>query len=107
MLCSKLQKRRERRELVGGVVSREELWDCTTCGACVEACPLHIEHIPAIIDMRRYMTMTEGDMPAELQGTLQGRIHSNPWGISNSQRADWAKGMDVTTMAESDVEYLF
>lgn len=99
----------ERRELVGGVVSREELWDCTTCGACVEACPLHIEHIPAIIDMRRYMTMTEGDMPAELQGTLQNlEIHSNPWGISNSQRADWAKGMDVTTMAEkSDVEYLF
>ena len=59
--------------------------------------------------MRRYMTMTEGEMPAELQGTLQNlEIHSNPWGISNSQRADWAKGMDVTTMAEkSDVEYLF
>ena len=71
------KKEDERRELIGGVVSREELWDCTTCGACVEACPLHIEHIPAIIDMRRYMTMTEGDMPAELQGTLQNlEIHS-------------------------------
>ena len=99
----------QRRDLIGGVVSREELWDCTTCGACVEACPLHIEHIPAIVDMRRYMTMTEGEMPSELQGTLQNlEVHSNPWGISNSQRADWAKGLDVTTMAEkSDVDYLF
>lgn len=99
----------ERRDLIGGVVSREELWDCTTCGACVDACPLHIEHIPAIVDMRRYMTMTEGDMPAELQGTLQNlEVHSNPWGISNSQRADWAKGMEVTSMSEkSDVDYLF
>jgi Fe-S oxidoreductase len=99
----------ERRDLIGGVVSREELWDCTTCGACVDACPLHIEHIPAIIDMRRYMMMTEGEMPAELQTTMQNlEVHSNPWGISNEQRADWAKGLDVTTMAEkSDVDYLF
>lgn len=99
----------EARPLIGGIVSKEELWDCTTCGACVDACPLHIEHIPAIVDMRRYLTMTEGDMPAELQNTLQNlEVHSNPWGISNSQRADWAKGLGVTTMAENkDVEYLF
>lgn len=98
-----------KRALIGDIVSREELWDCTTCGACVEACPLHIEHIPAIVDMRRYMTMTEGEIPSELQNTLQNlEVHSNPWGISNSQRADWAKGLDVTTMAEkSDVDYLF
>ncbi|NRA43888.1 MAG: (Fe-S)-binding protein [Oligoflexales bacterium] len=99
----------KRKTLIGDVVSRDELWACTTCGACMEACPLHIEHIPAIVDMRRYMTMTEGEMPAELQGTLENlETNSNPWGINNDSRADWAKGLGVTTMAEkSDVEYLF
>jgi Fe-S oxidoreductase len=75
----------------------------------MEACPLHIEHIPAIVDMRRYMTMTEGEIAPELQLTLQNlETYSNPWGISNENRADWAKGLSVTTMAEkSDVDYLF
>lgn len=99
----------QRRALISGVVSRDELWACTTCGACMEACPLHIEHIPAIVDMRRYMTMTEGEIAPELQLTLQNlETYSNPWGISNENRADWAKGLGVTTMAEkSDVDYLF
>lgn len=99
----------KRRDLVGGLVSRDELWSCTTCGACMEACPLHIEHIPAIVDMRRYMTMTEGEMPAELQGTLENlETNGNPWGFNNDNRADWAKGLGVTQMSEnSDVEYLF
>lgn len=76
----------------------------------MEACPLHIEHIPAIIDMRRYMTMTEGNVPAELQTTLQNlESQSNPWGFNNQKRADWAQGLNVKTMAETkgDVEYLF
>lgn len=95
--------------LIGGIVSKEELWACTTCGACMEACPLHIEHIPAIVDMRRYLTMTEGDMPEELQGTLENlEVNSNPWGMNNDSRGDWAKDLNVTTMAEkSDVDYLF
>ena len=99
----------KRQTLIGGVVERDELWSCTTCGACMEACPLHIEHIPAIVDMRRYMTMTEGEMPVELQTTLQNlENQSNPWGMSNDSRADWAKGHDVPTMAEKpDAEYLF
>ena len=100
---------KERRMLVGDLVSRDELWSCTTCGACMEACPLHIEHIPAIVDMRRYMTMTEGKLPGELQGALENlETSGNPWGFSNAGRADWAKGLGVTEMAEkSDVEYLF
>lgn len=95
--------------IIDRIVTREELWDCTTCGACVEACPLEIKHIPAIVDMRRYMVMTEGQMPTELQNTLQNlETQSNPWGINNSKRADWAEGLDVPTMAQkSDVEYLF
>lgn len=95
--------------LIGEIVSRDELWACTTCGACMEACPLHIEHIPAIIDMRRYMSMTEGEMPEQLQSTMESlEQYSNPWGFNNENRADWTNGLNIPTMAEnSDVEYLF
>lgn len=100
----------KRKKLIGEIVTAEELWACTTCGACMQACPLHIEHIPAIVDMRRYMTMTEGNVPAELQNTLQNlESQSNPWGFNNQKRAEWTQGLDVKTMAETkgDVEYLF
>lgn len=106
-------KPEEQRPLIDDIVARDELWSCTTCGACMEACPLHIEHIPAIIDMRRYMTMTEGQMPAELQTTLQNlETQSNPWGMSQENRADWAKGLQVPLMADQaaagkEVDYLF
>lgn len=100
---------KEKPALVGGIVSREELWACTTCGACMEACPLEIEHIPAIIDMRRYMTMTEGEVPKELQTTLQNlETQGNPWGIAQDKRAEWADGLDVPTFADKkEAEYLF
>ncbi|MBI2603337.1 MAG: (Fe-S)-binding protein [Deltaproteobacteria bacterium] len=100
----------KRKKLIGEIVTPEELWACTTCGACMEACPLHIEHLPPIIDMRRYMTMTEGTVPPELQTALSHlENQSNPWGFNNQTRGDWAKGLDVKTMAETngDVEYLF
>ncbi|MCB9228416.1 MAG: (Fe-S)-binding protein [Deltaproteobacteria bacterium] len=99
----------QRRDLINGIVSQEEIWACTTCGACMDACPLHIAHIPAIVDMRRYLTMTQGEMPQELQGTLEKlEASNNPWGFSNESRADWAQGLGVTSMSEkSDVEYLF
>jgi Fe-S oxidoreductase len=107
--ASKHPKTEDRKTLIGDIVSKEELWACTTCGACMEACPLHIEHIPAIVDMRRYMTMTEGEVPEELQTTLNNlENQSNPWGFSNDQREDWTKDLDVAKMREdADVEYLF
>jgi Fe-S oxidoreductase len=99
----------ERRPLTGGIVSTDELWSCTTCGACMEACPLYIEHIPAIVDMRRYLTLTEGSFPEELNNTFKSlETNSSPWPMDPSTRGDWAKGLNVTTMSEkSDVEYLF
>ena len=99
----------KRQQLIGEITALDELWSCTTCGACMEACPLYIEHIPAIVDMRRYKTLTEGDFPAELNNTFRNlETNSTPWAFSPETRADWAKGLDVTTMAEnSDVEYLF
>ena len=92
-----------------GLVHPDELWSCTTCGACMQACPLGIEHIPAIMDMRRYLTLTEGNMPSELQATLaKVENKSNPWGFTNSQRADWAKDLEVPILAEKkSVDYLF
>ncbi|MFK7872024.1 MAG: heterodisulfide reductase-related iron-sulfur binding cluster [Oligoflexales bacterium] len=105
-----LAQAKENPKMPGGIVSQEELWACTTCGACVDACPLHIEHIPAIVDMRRYLTMTEGDVPAELQSTLENlEVHSNPWGMNNDDREKWAEGLNVPVMREKDEapEYLF
>lgn len=97
------------KSLIGDFVQLDELWSCTTCGACMEACPLEIEHIPAIVDMRRYLAMTEGNFPDELQNTFRNLENNyTPWAFSSETRADWAKGLDVSTMAENnDVEYLF
>ncbi|MDQ3230820.1 MAG: (Fe-S)-binding protein, partial [Pseudobdellovibrionaceae bacterium] len=99
----------ERTPLINGFIHPDELWSCTTCGACMEACPLYIEHIPAIVDMRRYLTLTEGNFPSELAGTFRNLENNySPWAMAPATRADWAKGLNVTTMAEkSDVEYLF
>jgi Fe-S oxidoreductase len=99
----------KRKSLIGDIVTPEELWACTTCGACMEACPLYIEHIPTIVDMRRYLTLTEGQFPEELNNTFKSlETNGSPWPMDPGSRADWAKGLDVTQMAEkSDVEYLF
>ena len=98
-----------RKSLHGDIVTADELWSCTTCGACMEACPLYIEHIPSIIDMRRYLSLTEGQFPEELNNTFRSlENNSSPWAMDPSTRADWAEGLDVTSMSEkSDVEYLF
>lgn len=103
----------KRQALIGesgeGIVTPDELWACTTCGACMEACPLYIEHIPSIVGMRRYMSMTLGTFPEELNNTFQSlETRGSPWAMDPSTRGDWAQGLGVSTMSEkSDVEYLF
>jgi len=102
----------QRRALIGtenAIVTPDELWSCTTCGACMEACPLYIEHIPSIVGMRRYLTLTEGAFPEELGNTFKSlETNGSPWAMDPSTRADWAKGLNVTTMAEKpEVDYLF
>ena len=75
------------------VVEDEVVWDCTTCGACVQACPVNIEHIDAIVDMRRNLVMTESRFPREMQSALQNmETTGNPWGQPPDSRMDWAKG---------------
>ena len=91
------------------------LWSCTTCGACVEQCPVDIEHIDHIVDMRRYQVLIESAFPAELGGLFKNLENKgNPWGLNASQRA-WTgpSELDFEVRARSrttipdDVEYLF
>jgi Fe-S oxidoreductase len=75
------------------VVEDEAIWDCTTCGACVQACPVNIEHIDAIVDMRRNLVMTESRFPREMQSALQNmETTGNPWGQPPQSRLGWTEG---------------
>jgi Fe-S oxidoreductase len=90
-------------------ITEETVWACTTCRACAEACPVGIEHIDKIVDMRRHMVLMEGKMTAELQNTMKNwETQSNPWGMAPDTRDEWAKGLGVKSYAEHPgAEYLF
>ena len=92
-----------------GQTKPEELWACTTCAACVEACPVTIEHIDKIVDMRRTLTLMEGATPPEAQRAMTNIERAgNPWGNPRETRADWAEGLGIPTFAEKlDAEYLY
>jgi Fe-S oxidoreductase len=91
--------------LLDNFITDEELWACTTCRACMEECPVTIEHVPAIIDMRRYLVLTESRFPPELTTTFKNlETNYTPWAFSHESRADWAKGLNVRTMAEVEGE---
>ncbi len=98
---------------LNGVIDPEVLWDCTTCGACVEQCPVDIEHVDHIVDMRRYQVMIESEFPSELGGLFRNLENKgNPWGQNNKERMAWAEGLDfevpvVTDVIDPDHEYLF
>jgi Fe-S oxidoreductase len=87
----------------------DELWACTTCGACVEQCPVTIEHIDKIVDLRRYLTMQEAAAPPEAQRAMTNIERAgNPWGEAAGTRGDWAEGLGVPTFAQlPDAEYLY
>ncbi|MYV97779.1 (Fe-S)-binding protein [Streptomyces sp. SID3343] len=80
---------------LGGIIDPDVLWSCTTCGACVEQCPVDIEHIDHIVDMRRYQVMIESAFPSEA-GTMLKNLErkGNPWGLAKKQRVDWTKEVD-------------
>ncbi len=89
-------------KLVDSFIRDEELWDCTTCRACMEECPVVIEHVPTIVDMRRYLVLTESRFPKELISVFKSlETTYNPWGFNPESREDWAKGLNVTTMAQA------
>jgi Fe-S oxidoreductase len=98
-----------------GVIDPDVLWSCTTCGACVEQCPVDIEHVDHIVDMRRYQVMIESSFPSEA-GTMLKNLENkgNPWGLAARARLDWTKEVDfdVPVLGEtvddlSETEYLY
>lgn len=104
---------------VNGVIAPDVLWSCTNCGACVQECPVDIEHVDHIENMRRHQVLVEADFPDEFNGLFRGlENNGNPWNLPSSGRLDWARGLsfDVPVVggpAASDVadlgsvEYLF
>ncbi|HEX8099087.1 MAG TPA: heterodisulfide reductase-related iron-sulfur binding cluster [Actinomycetota bacterium] len=99
----------EKEPLNPSVVEDEVVWDCTTCGACVYECPVDIEHIDHIIDMRRNLVMAESRFPQEAGLLLRNlESSSNPWGADQSTRGDWAKGLGVRILEDGQSpEYVY
>jgi Fe-S oxidoreductase len=97
------------RPLFGGTIRDETLWACTTCGACMDQCPVLIEHVPKIIEMRRHLVLDESRMPRQAETALRNIENvSNPYGLSHQTRADWAKDLDVKFIDENpDAEYVY
>ncbi|MED1792298.1 (Fe-S)-binding protein [Brevibacillus nitrificans] len=100
------------KQLIGEVITEEELWACTTCRNCEDQCPVANEHVEKIIDMRRFLVLTEGSMPHEATRYFQNiERQSNPWGINRKERIKWREGredLSIPTVNETDeFEYLF
>jgi Fe-S oxidoreductase len=98
---------------VNGVIDPDVLWSCTNCGACVQECPVDIEHIDHITDMRRHQVLIESEFPVEA-GTMLRNLENkgDPWGMGQARRMDWAQGLDFEVPVAGgqigeDVEYLF
>jgi Fe-S oxidoreductase len=95
--------------LIGEVISEAAVWACTTCGGCVEHCPVFIEHIDTLQDMRRYLTMDQANVSAEVAKTLENMENiGNPWGLPQQNRTRWCEDLDVPVMSEKkEAEYLY
>ncbi len=95
-------------KLMENVYSDEEIWSCTTCGACMHVCPVENEHIPKIIGLRQSRVLMESKFPHEFTQFFKNmETNSNPWGIGETTRSEWSKGLDVKTLAEvPDAEIL-
>ena len=97
------------KSLFGDVIEQDVLWACTSCRACEEVCPVEIAPMTKLLEIRQARVLMEGDFPEEAQAALRNiEGQSNPWNLAHSERGDWCKDLEVTTMAEkSDVEYLY
>lgn len=101
--------------LMPNVVTPDVLWACTMCGACVDQCPVDIEHLDLVVGLRRHQTLMESTFPAELGKMFTGMENKgNPWGLNPRKRLDWAKKLDfdvpqvgVDVESADEVDYLF
>lgn len=98
------------RALIGEVVTEDEIWACTTCRSCQEQCPVFVEQIPKIVELRRNLVLSESRFPSEAQTAFRNMENNgNPWGLGWATRADWAADLEVKSLAEveGEVEVLF
>ena len=87
--------------LVHDYITDTELWECTTCMACVQECPVMIEHVDTIVDLRRNLVLTESQFPSNLNNVFKSlETNFTPWAFNQADRANWAEGMNIKTMAE-------
>lgn len=96
--------------MIKKVVTEDVLWDCTNCGACMEVCPVGVEHVQKIVDMRRHLVLMESNFPPEVKPVFRGmERNSNPWNIGSATRADWAKDLGLKIISDdgSDVDILY
>ncbi len=97
------------KSLIHDYITPEELYACTTCMACVEECPVNIEHVDAIVDMRRNLVLMDSNFPPEVQSLFRNlETNFNPWAFPASSRAEWAAGLDIPLMQNAyEAEVLF
>jgi len=98
--------------LVGGVISSDTLWACTTCGYCEVACPIHLEHLPKFFRLRQRQVMMEGEFPHELNRVFAAyESQGNPWGLDAATRGDWARDLGLPVVSSADevarLDYLY
>ena len=104
-LKTRLNTPADDRELVGGIISKEALWSCTTCGACARVCPADIPIPDLVVGMRRHLALEMGEFPEGLAGSLENTASvGNPWGMDPGSRLAWAKDLDVPR-AKAGVDY--
>ena len=98
-----------RKEILGGVITDEVVWDCTTCRACMQACPIFIEHVDKIIDMRRNLAMEKSKFPEAVQDTLKSLgTRGHPYRGTTATRTTWGEGLNINTVADAkDVDILY
>ncbi|MCP3136679.1 (Fe-S)-binding protein [Pyxidicoccus xibeiensis] len=97
-------------EIIGSALKAETVWACTSCGWCEQACPVFIENVPRLIDMRRYQVQVKAEFPPEIQRVFEGiERQGNPWGIGQDRRDEWAEDLALPTWGDGGgpYEYLF
>lgn len=88
--------------LIGSIISEDEIWACTTCGYCQEQCPILIEHVDKIIELRRYLVLSESKFPPEVKSVFKNmETNGNPWAVSWDQRMNWADGLNIKILSEA------
>ena len=93
----------------GAPITGDVIWSCTTCRACEDICPVNIQHLDLLLEIRKHLVLMEASFPPEMQDTfISLENQSNPWGFGSDTRADWAKGLDIPLVCDRpDAELLF